>query len=155
MKRFLAGFSAVVFVVVTVLLGSTALAGSPIGYPWSSWGELTHTSGGAEEGLKLDGYAEQGIDWIRLGKSDWILNSFVGLRFTASEHQADWWNNKYGPWLGLKLKHPLLSSPNWGEVSVGVRIEYYDYFTNRPNGPDDELRTVGFFQWSFGGDWKK
>ena len=133
--------------VLTLMLSDIVFAESPIGYPWSSWGEVSQ----GEKDLKLDGYAEQGVDWMRLGKTDWVLNTFAGLRFTLSDRPEDSWNNKYGPWLGVKLKHPLNFS-EWGELNIGLRVEYYDYFKAEES---DEFKTAGFLQWSFGGNLKK
>ena len=38
-----------------------AMAYEPLAYPWKSWGEISES----EYGLKIDGYAEQGVDWTR------------------------------------------------------------------------------------------
>ena len=128
--------------VLTLMVSGVAFAGGPIGYPWSSWGEISQ----GEEGLKIDGYAEQGIDWTRLGKTGLVLNTFAGLRFTLSDRPEDTWNNKYGPWLGVKLRRPLNLFSDWGELDIGIRFE---------GGESGEMKTTGFLQWSFGGNLKK
>ena len=126
-------------------------------FPWETWGEMSYAPGRnvmSERGAKLDGYAEQGVDWVALGHSKWIVNTFVGLRYTLSDHSDQWWNNKAGLWAGVKLVDRDLSPTKngWGHVSVGVRGEAYTYF----RGPhESEMRVVGFVKWTFGGDWKK
>lgn len=130
-----------------------ALAAGPLGYPWSSWGEAAYRWQGDEEGLKLDGYVEQGVDWAKLPKTDWVLNTFVGARFTFSDQAQDYWNNKVGPWFGVKVKRPLaLFKNDWGEVALGVRGEYYEYTSVSRGG---NLGGMVFLQWSFGGNWKE
>ena len=126
-------------------------------FPWETWGEVSYAPGPnvmSERGAKLDGYAEQGIDWMALGHSKVILNSFIGLRFSVSDHPNQWWNNKVGLWGGIKLIDRDLSPTKngWGHVSVGVRAEAYEYFGSRHQ---NEARVVGFIKWTFGGDWKK
>jgi len=125
----------------------------PLGYPFSSWGELRWGEGDIEEGLVLDSYFEQGVDWWRW--DDLTFNSFVGLRLVQSSESRDYWNNKLGPWFGVKVKHPFRIFPEaWGEVGLGVRGEYYHY-TSSAVDDNDDLQVVPFFQWSFGGDWKR
>ncbi len=128
----------------------------PLGYPWSSWGELTETPDAHQEkGLKIDGYAEQGIDWVKLGKTGFVLNSFIGIKATASTHGQDYWNNQVGPWAGLSLKHTLsLGENNWGEVALGTRWEYRKYLSSQAPQKNDS-RALVFLDWSLGGDWKK
>ncbi|MEK7124050.1 MAG: hypothetical protein AAB851_04120 [Patescibacteria group bacterium] len=143
----------IILILVMLFCGIAGLAGTasayePLGYPYSSWGEVGQTFEGLEKGLKADGYLEQGVDWVKL--HNWTLNTFAGFRFTFSDQAEQYWNNKYGPWLGLKIKRPLPIA-SWGEIAIGARIEYYDYL----NPHNQELRAVGFLQWSFGGDWKK
>ncbi len=139
---------------VFLCVAGVASAETPIGYPWLTWGEGTQTIGNPdiEKGFKLDAYVEQGIDWARIGKSDWIFNTFVGIRGTVSDHSTDYWNNKVGPWIGAKIKHPFkLSENSWGETAIGTRFETYRYFHGDPK---TDNRAVVFLQWSFGGDWK-
>jgi len=138
-----------------LIFSSVSFAETPIGYPWSTWGELSHSFDARQEkGLKLDTYLEQGIDWLKVGNSDFTLNTFLGLRLTASDHAQDYWNNKVGPWVGLKLKHPVSIKDGWGQFAFGARWEYYVYTTDaKPVGNDS--RFVVFLQWGLGGDWKK
>lgn len=150
-------------VLVSVLFAFSALASTayaeeengndiPLGFPWSAWGEASDASGSdVENGWKIDGYAEQGIDWFQLG--DGYINTFAALRFTASEHEEDWWNNKWGPYLGVKWR----VSPNCGEDSycafnIGYRWEHLDYNDFAP--VDTDTRHVVYLQWSAGGNWK-
>lgn len=134
------------------------LAGCATGYPkfpWSTWGELTGTAVGEDNpGIKLDAYAEQGIDWTKLGNKPWspVLNTFVGIRGTVSGRPAYWWDNKVGPWFGAKLKWAVPVSNGWGEIAIGIRGEFYSYFRDARYKPyENDLRCVGFLQWSFGG----
>ena len=147
----------IIAVVVVFLAGVTSVsfAGGgldPIGYPYFSWGEISQGWGdkGLEEGLLVEGYVEQGIDWFE--KNDWVFNTFIGLRFNFSSESEDYWNNRVGPWIGIKASHPFWS-PGWGSVSLGLRGELYEYTTSA--GPNNDSRITAFFQWSFGGDWKK
>lgn len=151
-----------ILVVLTIIFAGFGLVHAeaekeiPIGYPWFTWGEVTQTINGSEKGPKLDGYVEQGIDWtrFRLGKTEGILNTFAGLRFTASDEGNDYWNNKIGPWVGVKAKFPVRVNPqSWGEISLGVRAEHYNYFRSKPDHNAPEVIGVAFFQWSLGGDW--
>ncbi|MBP9749513.1 MAG: hypothetical protein KBD21_02185 [Candidatus Pacebacteria bacterium] len=138
---------------VSVLLGNAAQAADfPMGYPYLSWGELSYaeSSQGVEEGLKLDGYFEQGVDLFPLGT--WRLNAFAALRGTVSESSDDYWNNKVGPWVGLKLKYDgTAPGSGWSNLAVGVRMEHYTYFDSVV--PDD-TRFLLFAQWGLGGDWR-
>jgi hypothetical protein len=124
-----------------------------LGYPWSTWGELAFSpSNDIEKGVKLDMYAEQGIDWATLGGSDWVLNNFVGFGLVVSDHRDDFWNNRARPAIGMKIKHPVKTSiNNWGELAIGIRGEYFGYFHK---SDESALRGVAFLQWSVGGDWK-
>lgn len=146
------------FIVASCLIlisSAAAYAETPLGYPWSTWGELSYSFDARQEkGLKLDTYVEQGIDWLKIGNSDFTLNTFVGLRLTASDHSEDYWNNKVGPWVGLKVKHPISIKDGWGEFSFGLRWEYYSYLTDSKPVSNDS-RFVAFLQWGLGGDWKK
>lgn len=147
----------IILVVVSVLmlLAFTVVAqAEPLGYPWSTWGEITQTLGDTDvdQGFKLDGYVEQGVDWTKVGA--FTLNTFVGLRGTVSDHSSEYWNNKWGPWIGLKMKldGKPFSSQSWSNLAVGVRWEYVDYFQGHN---DTDSRGVVFLQWGLGGDWKK
>lgn len=125
-------------------------------FPWITWGEVSQTvSGKDNSGLKVDGYLEQGIDWFRIGKKGPIFNTFAGLRFVASNKSDYWWDNKVGPWFGAKLKLPVTPYKGaWGEVSLGIRGEYYTYFSTARYRPyANDLRCLIFLQWSFGGKW--
>lgn len=141
--------------IIMFLLIGTAFAEMPLGYPWITWGEVTQTfDAKTEKGLKIDGYLEQGIDWFKIGDTPLIFNTFLGLRGVFSDHSEDWWNNKWGPWLGLKVKYPISIKDGWGLLAVGFRWEYYNFVSDaKPYNNDSRL--LGFLQWSFGGDWKK
>jgi len=133
-------------------LTSNSQAEGPIGYPWFTWGELSETWDHIETGFKFDTYLEQGIDWAKIGNTNWILNSFAGIRLVQSD-QSNYWNNKIGPWFGVKVKHDFqLFKDSWGQIAIGVRGEQYTYTRNSPGS---DLRGVVFFQYSAGGDWKK
>jgi hypothetical protein len=139
----------VLFVVMVLLLtAGNALAFDVVGYPWSTWGEVSGdlTNSKLKEGFKIDGYIEQGVDWFKVGPL--VIDTFVGLRGTASSQTQDYWNNKVGPWVGAKAKFPLST----GEIAVGVRYEYYHYMTDAYG---NEGRAVAFVTWGFNGDWKK
>jgi hypothetical protein len=145
----------IICLVIVAFFAGNANAETPLGYPWSTWGEVTQTLGNTntDRGFTLDGYAEQGIDWVKVGKTDWTLNTFLGVRGIVSDHKTEWWRNKIGPWVGLKLKHSLIPfAGSWGEVNLGTRVEYYDYLGGHEK---NETRAVLFFQWSLGGDWKR
>ena len=137
------------------LLAGCATTGYPQ-FPYSSWGEITGTAAGKDNpGIKLDAYAEVGADWAKLGSGPWspVFNTFVGLRGTVSGRPSYWWDNKVGPWFGAKLKWTIpMPNNGWGEIALGIRGEFYTYF--RPVAGmnyDNDLRCVGFLQWSFGG----
>jgi len=148
---------------VLVILVLTLFAGSALAdetypqFPWSTWGELSKTFHGNDNpGLKVDGYIEQGVDWYKFGGRKWspVFNTFVGFRFTHSNHPEFWWDNKLGPWFGAKLKWDIEPYPGaWGQIAVGVRGEYYTYVgsVSRDRPYDNDLRGVVFLQWSFGG----
>ena len=149
----------VLFVFTFMVMGSLIASAEeqkdqfPLGYPFSSWGEIRWQDSNIEESLIGDGYVEQGVDLFKT-PLDWTVTPFVGLRFTQSNDGDHYWNNKIGPWFGVKAKHPLeFFTGSWGEISLGIRGEYYRY-TSGGKDRDDDFATVLFFQWSFGGDWK-
>jgi hypothetical protein len=162
MKRMLRSFLTWLLVLGSFTLcfgeesGEESKAKFPIGYPWSSWGEITETPVGHQEtGLKIDGYAEQGVDWFKLGKMDWIFNSFIGIRGTGSSRKSDYWNNRVGPWAGLKFKKTLdLGGNNSATLSLGTRWEYYRYLPSGAPVRNDHRVTL-FLEWAFDGDWKR
>lgn len=130
-----------------------ANAFSPLGLPWESYGEIKAVPDGIDRGIHLDGWVEQGIDWMRLGNSKWILNTFVQPHLTLSDNQNQWWNNKGSLWVGVKLiDRDLAIGPSgiWGKTSFGIRGELNRFLNGR-----DETQLVVFIQWSFGGDWMK
>src|SRR4030042_5699745 len=147
--------------VAVAMLAIFLLAGCATGYPqfpWLTWGEVSKTVAGKDNpGWKGDGYLEQGIDWTKLGNKKYspVFNTFVGFRFTVSNHPEYWWDNKLGPWFGAKLKWDVQPYPGaWGQIALGIRGEYYTYFgTVRDRPFDNDLRCVAFLQWSFGGKW--
>ncbi|MEW6052550.1 MAG: hypothetical protein AB1552_02010 [Nitrospirota bacterium] len=149
MKRCLA----VLVILMTVSVFSHQATAEILGYPWYSWGELSFTpSNDIERGSKLDMYVEQGIDWMKLGESDFVLNTFAGIGLTKSDHTNDFWNNRWRPVFGGKVKHPLKAGlNNWGVIDLGIRGEYFGYFNDSSN---NAWRAVAFLQWSAGGDWK-
>jgi hypothetical protein len=144
-----------VSIFLLVFAAALSYAETPIGYPWSTWGELTQTfDAREEEGLKLDAYLEQGVDWTKMAKPDLTLNTFLGIRGVVSDHASDYWNNKVGPWVGMRVKHPVGIRDGWGGLALGLRWEYYAYLTDSKPVPNDS-RFVAFLQWGMGGDWKK
>lgn len=153
MRKMLMVIAALACAAVTI----NASAGGPIGYPWETYGEVRAVPGGVERGFQLDGWAEQGVDWTKLGNSNWVFNTFVQPHLTLSDNQDQWWNNKVSLWTGIKLVNRDLaigSSGQWGKLTFGVRGEFNQYLDGGINGRDD-MRGVAFMQWSFGGDWKK
>ena len=149
MKRCLA----VLVVLMAVSIFSYEARAEILGYPWSTWGELSYSpSNDIERGAILDMYVEQGIDWTKLGSTDWVLNNFVGFGLAISDHKDDFWNNRVRPVIGIKIKHPIETSlNNWGELAIGIRGEYFGYFHE---SNENAVRGVAFLQWSMGGDWK-
>lgn len=149
MKRYLA----VLIVLMTVSIFSYQARAEILGYPWSTWGELSYTpTNDIEKGAKLDMYVEQGMDWTKLGSTNWVLNNFVGFGLVISDHQDDFWNNRAEPSIGIKIKHPTKTSlNNWGELAIGIRGEYLAYFHE---SNENSVRGVAFLLWSIGGDWK-
>jgi hypothetical protein len=137
-------------------LPSLAPKAEPVGYPYSGYAALSNTWGSEDEdGYKLDGYGEQGIDWVRLGSSRWLFNTFVGVAGTVSDQKERYWDNKAGPRAGLKLRWegPAPGS-GWSNMAIGVRAENYQYFgDNQPY--DSDTRFVLFLEAAVGGDWKK
>ena len=139
-----------------LLAGGMLLAGvggvsafTPLGFPYNGWGEASY---GRIEGAKIDMYVEQGIDWVKLGSTPVVVNTFVGVRGTMSERPEDYWNNKIGTVAGVKLKMALPTTPgHWNQLSVGVRVEQVNYLTTDRS----TLQGLVFFQFGAGGDWKK
>jgi hypothetical protein len=141
-------------VIFLLAVAGVVYAETPIGYPWSSWGEVTKSLGNTniDQGLKFDGYLEQGVDWTKI--SGVTVNTFVGIRGTLSDHSAEYWNNKWGPSIGAKLKldGKPFTSQSWASTAVGVRYEYLDYIKS---GIGSDNRVIVFLQFGLGGDWKK
>ena len=149
MKKYLA----VLTVLIAILIFNYRANAEVLGYPWGTWGEISYSpSCDIEKGVKLDAYVEQGIDWTKLGSSDWILNNFIGFGLVVSDHKSDFWNNRARPVIGLKIKHPVKTSlNNWGELAIGIRGEYFGYFNK---SDQNDVRGVAFLLWSISGDWK-
>ena len=142
-----------VAVVLTAWCTASAFAFEPLGYPWSTWGEIAATPHANYDGIRADGYIEQGVDWTAfdVASTRWVFNSFLGLRFATNSYN-DYWGNKVGPWFGLKLKHDFQPfGTGWGQIAIGVRGEV----NNRLNYLGTETVGLGFVQWSLGGDWKR
>lgn len=138
-----------------LLFSAVSHAETPIGYPWITWGTLSHAfDARAEKGLKLDTYLEQGVDWLKVGNSAFVLNTYLGLSLTASDHSQDYWNNKIGPRVGVKLKHPISIKDGWGQFAFGAQWEYNVYTTDSKPVNNDS-RFIVFLNWGMGGDWKK
>ena len=143
-----------VAVCVGMLVVSTASA--EVTFPWQTYGEAT-VMDGVEKGVKLDGWFEQGIE-TGLGSGKWKINTFVQPHLTLSNNQDQWWNNKASVYVGVKLLRDidLGSKADWGKLSFGVRGEFNRSLDGK-SGADgrDEMRAVGFVQWSIGGNWSK
>ncbi len=141
---------------ILLLALSVVSAGAfePIGYPASTWGEVAGIKGARHsdfDGLRVDGYVEQGVDLTKIGKTDWVLNTFVGLRFGVNTYHDDY-GNRVGPWFGIKLKRDFQPFGNgYGQIAFGLRAESNFH----PNQLGTDLQGVAFFQWSAGKDWKK
>jgi hypothetical protein len=78
---------------------------SPLGFPGITWGEIRYPGTQLpldESNLILDGYVEQGVDWMDWGK--WgTFNFYANLDFiTDTEDLA--WNNSIAYGAGVKLK---------------------------------------------------
>lgn len=115
--------------------------------PWITWGESSYTwsDSRSEEGSKLDGFFKQGYVTNKFG-NDWALTPYVAIRGTISKNHKETWNNKIGPWVGIETRKPIdLGNGKWADVSIGLRAEYYTYFSDNQ---DSELR--GLFYVSFG-----
>lgn len=142
-----------VMAALAVSLSATQAMSGPVGYPYMMWSELSYgnSSAGTDEGVKFDGYAEQGINWVKFG-NNWKLNTFVGLRGTVNGNDDEPWNNKWGPHVGVKLTSAG-SAPGggWSDFAIGVRGEHYEYLYG---GAEADNRLMLFLQWGAGGDWK-
>lgn len=125
-------------------------------YPWFTYGNLSNYSGGSESpGTKVDAYIEQGIDWYQFRSNGPVLNTFVGLNGTFSDKSERWWDNMYGPALGVKMKFPIrFSETSGGTFSVGVRGEHFEYVGSSALN-SSENRVVVFGQWYFEGNWSR
>lgn len=140
---------------------TTACAWTPLGLPYESYGEVRVVPDGVEHGFQLDGWVEQGIDWTTIGRSNWVLNTFVQPHLSISDNQNQWWNNKASIWAGVKIVNRDLaigSSGEWGKITFGIRGELNHYFDSDGQGRSfwrDGTRAVGYMQWSFGGDWMR
>ena len=145
----------VVLSLMSVMITADAFAGE-VTFPWQTYGEAT-LANGAERGVKLDGFFEQGIE-TGLGDGKWKINTFVQPHFTLSNNQDQWWNNKVSMHVGVKVLRDvnLGSKADWGKLSLGIRGEF-NHFLDGRSGADgrDEMRAVGFVQWSIGGNWSK
>ena len=131
---------------------SPASAFGPIGYPYSSWGQISFVDGAEpDEDFAVGAYVEQGIDWVKFNNT-WTLNTFAGLGINWNSIEDHYWDNKTIPTVGVKISHPL-NLGQWGVIGFGIKEEFYKYFSSSKT--DDQSRTVVFVEWSFGGDWKK
>jgi hypothetical protein len=146
----------IVFIAISIVITTVSIAlADIIGLPWSTWGEVNYTPGvNVDKGVILQMYAEQGIDWLKLGDSNWILNTFTGLQLSASDHGAEFWNNVAKPTLGIKVKHSFETDllGGSGDIALGLRGEYQGYFHDSSN---NNWRGIAYIQWSGDGDWKK
>lgn len=149
-------------VAMAVIIFFTAMpvsAWEPLGYPWETYGEAT-IANGVERGFKLDGWVEQGIDWLGFGRGNkWVLNTFVQPHLILSDNQSQWWNNKTSVYVGVKVLNRdinLGSRQQWGKLTFGIRGEF-NYYLDGGAGRNsrDDMRGVVFMQWTAGGDLKK
>lgn len=133
-----------------VLLCTTPALGLEVGdTPWMTWGEVSYaaTESGREEGIKFDGYFEQGYVASNVGNG-WSLIPYVSIRATASENSEERWNNRVGPFAGLEVRKPIdLGNGKWAEVAVGIRGGYYAYF----DGNDGESQAHIYVSFGAGG----
>jgi len=127
----------------------------PLGYPFSSWGELSYIWDDIENyqnGWLLDYYVEQGIDWFKF--YGFTFNTFAGIEIAESDDSIAYWNNRITPTVGIKIKRPIrLFESIYAELNIGARGEYDIYLSSQ--GPKDMTSVVVYLQWSFDGDWKR
>jgi hypothetical protein len=120
-------------VVATAILALSASAASyadgPVGYPGSTWGQLTAPSsvikGTPEDNNWLYmGKITQGVDWLRFGKNDkWTFDTYGSFGFSVDRNRLDY-NNKIVPAIGAKIERSFTR----GVVSAGVEGIYERHF---------------------------
>lgn len=122
---------------LAMLATTSAFAAGPIGYPGSDWTSFTTNpspiKGTPEDNnLLLQGNVQQGVDWLKVGHSEWVLDTYVALGYSI-DHNGLYYDNKLSPALGVKLRRDYTNSM----VEVGVQAIHQDNFRGVTQGPSN------------------
>ena len=125
------------FFIIAMLSSIPAFAEGPIGYPGSDWTSFTTNPSpirGTPENNNylLQGNIQQGIDWLKIGKSQWVFNTYAALGYSV-DHNALYYDNKLTPALGLKFRRDYTNS----SVEVGVQAIHQDNFRGVTEGANN------------------
>ena len=124
-----------IFAAVASLAAASAFAAEPLGYPGSTWGQLTFPSSviadTPEHGNWVyQGKITQGIDWVKFGSDKkWTLDTYASLGLSDDRNHLAY-NDKVVPALGVRLDR----SYNNGIVTVGVEGVYEHHWGDVYNG---------------------
>ncbi|HET6371468.1 MAG TPA: hypothetical protein VFG95_09740 [Nitrospiria bacterium] len=128
---FLCGMVAVYLAVI-----APANALEPLGYPGSTWGQLSYDNDSLV-GAGALGYINQGIDWTTL-PGDIPVNTFAEFRYRFRTENNDFYN-EYGGAVGVELRKWFLK--------FGI-----DYFWQRfPDLPESSDKLQIYLSWYY--DW--
>lgn len=110
---------------------------------------VSYSDSEPEQGLLGSGSFYQGITWLGFKKFE--FETYLSLNAIWSEHDNDYWNNKYGPILGAKISR-------WTELDedvmlgfeVGVQQGYYDFMHSNKSWDNEFTKYISL---SLYGDW--
>lgn len=137
-------------VLASLSLGATA----QIGYPGSTWSELTISpsviKGTAEDNnIVFQGAIQQGIDWAQYG--NYKFNTFIGMGYIADKNHLSY-NNKITPMIGARL---IRTYGDAGTAEAGIRLVHQRNFRPGIGEPRSGTGIQAYAGYWFGWNLKK
>jgi hypothetical protein len=145
-------------ILAAVLIAVSMGANAQIAYPGSTWGELTFDPSVVDDGpennnILFQGAIQQGIDWKKYGA--WTLNTYVGASYVIDKNEL-FYNNRFSPQIGVKLKRAHMIAGAEGQTEVGLRLVHQRTFRGVSVGqPKSGTGVQAYAQYWFGWNPKK
>ena len=129
-------------------------ASAQIGYPGSTWSELTVDpsvlKGTPEDNnILFQGNIQQGIDWAEFGM--YKVNTFAGLNYSVDKNRLSY-NNKLVPMIGVRL---IRSYGDAGTAEAGLRLVHQRNFRGVTEGASSGTGVQAYASYWFGWNLKK